>query len=242
MRQGREARSEARAIAQVAAEETRDRGTATSHEEQPFDPVAVNSRFLNMLERMREDLANQSEADGTRGDLIFANVRSFAIAMSTGFLAALLRGGSLIALAFSSLPLWKGFNPLAILAMPGMERKRRKDELKNEEGAKDRGLARLFDDSQERRVQFRPSWLWSSEISSPEGKRSGSRFTVAKRSFTRAPAGIIVPQTSTSQLVTRGLIGARSSSLRISSLLGRRGRGRAPDPPSGPATARDARR
>ena len=56
------------------------------------------------------------------------------------------RGGSLLALTFSSLPLWKGFDPLAILAMTSLERKRRKEELEAEEQAEDRGVARLFDD------------------------------------------------------------------------------------------------
>ena len=52
----------------------------------------------------------------------------------------------MLALTFSSLPLWKGFDPLAILAMSDNERKRHEEELKKED-AEDRGVARLFDDS-----------------------------------------------------------------------------------------------
>ena len=49
---------------------------------------------------------------------------------SAGFLASLLRSGSLAAVAVSSLPLWSPVDPLAVLAMSREERERRERELK----------------------------------------------------------------------------------------------------------------
>lgn len=39
------------------------------------------------------------------------------LTLSTVFLSCLLRAGSLLAIALSTMPLWKGFDPLLILAM-----------------------------------------------------------------------------------------------------------------------------
>jgi hypothetical protein len=68
-----------------------------------------------------------------------------ALVVSTGFLTALLRGGSLLALTFSSLPLWNGFDPLAVLALTREERKKREEELREARRAEDRGAAGLGD-------------------------------------------------------------------------------------------------
>ena len=98
------------------------------------------------LDGLRSQIDGEAEVEQTRQDSVFATVRAMALAVSTGSLAALLRGGSLLALTFSSLPLWNGFDPLAVLAMSGAERKRRRDAQRADEEAEDRAVARMFDE------------------------------------------------------------------------------------------------
>ncbi len=71
-----------------------------------------------------------------------------AIAASLGWLAALLRGGSLAALAISALPMWRGVDPLAILALSDEERKRLEEDLREareQEDAKEKEVGTLLD-------------------------------------------------------------------------------------------------
>jgi hypothetical protein len=74
-------------------------------------------------------------------------------------LVALLRGGSLVAFALSSLPLWRQADPLAVLALSDEEREEREEELRKaerEEELRTRGLDRLLRDGEPRDAQARP--------------------------------------------------------------------------------------
>jgi hypothetical protein len=122
-------------------EPVRDASSHTS-----YNPVLAGARLDSALDALREDLTAEADVEEARSETVFANVRAMALALSTGLLTALLRGGSLLALTFSSLPLWKGFDPLAVLAMTSVERKRRQQEMEAEEAAENRDVARLLDE------------------------------------------------------------------------------------------------
>ena len=61
-----------------------------------------------------------------------------------------MRGGSLAALAFSSLPLWRGVDPLAVLALSDEERERLQEDLKKakeQEDEDEKAVGELLDKS-----------------------------------------------------------------------------------------------
>jgi hypothetical protein len=120
---------------------------ATDRPTLPRDIALSTERLTESLDQMRQDMMDASETEEARGETLFASVRAMALAASSGALAAMLRGGSLLALTFSSLPLWNGFDPLAVLAMSNAERKRREDELRAEEEGEDTAVARIFDET-----------------------------------------------------------------------------------------------
>jgi hypothetical protein len=93
--------------------------------------------------RLHEQLTMISAAEGV------------ALAASAGMLLALLRGGTLVAFALSSLPLWRQADPLAVLALSDEEREEREEELREEE-LRARGLDRLFGDGEHRDPQAGP--------------------------------------------------------------------------------------
>jgi hypothetical protein len=105
----------------------------------------VEGALYQALDQLRDRMAREADLAETPGQSVFASVRAVALVVSTGVLTALLRGGSLLALTFSSLPLWNGFDPLAVLALTREERKKRGEELREAQRAEDRGAAGLGD-------------------------------------------------------------------------------------------------
>jgi hypothetical protein len=135
--------------AEIPAEDRPERiaGGASERPMLPRDLALSTERLTESLDEMRQDMMDASKTEEARNETLFASVRAMALAASSGALAAMLRGGSLLALTFSSLPLWNGFDPLAVLAMSSAERKRRKDELRAEEEGEDTAVARIFDET-----------------------------------------------------------------------------------------------
>ncbi len=63
--------------------------------------------------------------------------------LTTGFVSWVLRGGALAAALLTSMPAWRGFDPLVIFVA-----RRRKDDKENEEDEKDEAISkadRVFD-------------------------------------------------------------------------------------------------
>jgi hypothetical protein len=81
-------------------------------------------------------------------EVIVSAAEGVMIAASMAWLALLLRGGSLAALAFSSIPLWRGVDPLAVLALSDEERERIEEDnrkARDEEDEKEKAVGRLLD-------------------------------------------------------------------------------------------------
>ncbi|MGI9288585.1 MAG: cadherin domain-containing protein, partial [Pseudomonadales bacterium] len=85
-----------------------------------MDSVAINSVMADhalweRLEKMQQEM-NETSAEQEERELIVKIVTGSTLTVSAGFVSWILRGGSLLASFLSTLPLWKGFDPLPILA------------------------------------------------------------------------------------------------------------------------------
>ena len=144
-------RSDAAAVPAAPGSAEREHGVDLSERSpgpmpRPAGLVGATGQLDTSLDRLRQDLTRSADDERSRGETIFAGFRAAALAASTGALAALLRGGSLLALTFSSLPVWKGFDPLAVLALSTAERQARKAAQRAEEEQEDEAVARMFED------------------------------------------------------------------------------------------------
>ena len=147
----------------AAAAEPGDSGTEASKKPRPVrltvrqavgEALAANrgvqqARLWETLDKLRTEISDDAErsADETRSAVTTAE--SVVLAVSSGLLTLLLRGGSLVAAAVSSLPMWRRVDPLAVLSLSEEERRKREREQRearaseDEEGA---GIGELFDD------------------------------------------------------------------------------------------------
>ena len=121
-------------------------------EQDASDPSQIKSgveRMAAALDRIRMEMTDSADEAASEQQAIVSAGQGVALAASLGWLAALLRGGSLAALAISSLPMWRGVDPLAILALSDEERKRLEEDLREareQEDAKEKEVGRLLDD------------------------------------------------------------------------------------------------
>ena len=67
----------------------------------------------------------------TQRQVTVSAAEGFALMLSLGWLGVLLRGGSLAAIAFSALPMWRRVDPLAVLTISEEERVRREQDLRS---------------------------------------------------------------------------------------------------------------
>ena len=79
--------------------------------------------FYNALDKMHQDI-DESEETG-RNNVFTAGVRGTGIALTAGFASWVLRGSSLLASFLSTIPVWRGLDPLPILA--AARKKQKKD-------------------------------------------------------------------------------------------------------------------
>ena len=76
------------------------------------------------MDRLREGDTADSNQQSDAVVVWIARAQTVMMAAGFGLVSALLRGGSLIALATSSLPLWKGLDPIAALLVSDGQRER----------------------------------------------------------------------------------------------------------------------
>ena len=112
-----------------------------------FDP----SVFWEALDRMNQDL---SDPEAAGAPVVLAMTRGVVWSLSAGFVAWMLRAGSLLTTLLSSVPMWKWFDPLPVLALSRKERaeetRRRRRELERE-AREYATAARVLDQSREGR-------------------------------------------------------------------------------------------
>jgi len=81
------------------------------------------------LDRLREEMGRSD--DGVVPEAtILTTIEGVALVLSSSALAVLMRGASLAAAAFSSLPLWRRVDPLTVLTLSDEERWQREQEIR----------------------------------------------------------------------------------------------------------------
>ena len=79
--------------------------------------------LFDSLDQMRRDVLESAQDEAAASDWVVPAVESISLAATTGLLAGVLRSSSLLAMAVSSVPLWKRADPLMVLSLSGEERR-----------------------------------------------------------------------------------------------------------------------
>jgi len=121
-----------------------------------YEPTGVrlgligNERMVQALDRIRQEMTDDARELADQRQVTVSAAEGFALMMSLSWLGVLLRSGSLAAIAFSALPMWRRVDPLAVLTISEEERVRREQELRSARELEDqteRGVGDLLDDS-----------------------------------------------------------------------------------------------
>jgi hypothetical protein len=112
--------------------------------------LAVGHKLAERMTRLADDLERAMQEREHRAHLL-GRVASFSgMALSAGFVAWILRGGSLLASFLASMPAWRHFDPLPVLGS-GQRDRRKHDRKAREEQAQEtkefRGLDRMLESS-----------------------------------------------------------------------------------------------
>jgi VCBS repeat-containing protein len=103
--------------------------------------VDVNKNYDQYSQEIDESFNTELKSQGMRANIVSITAASFA----AGFVSYLLRAGSLVANLMSTLPLWRGFDPIVIFSGDKKKKKDRKDIPKTKEAKSET----LFDDKVE---------------------------------------------------------------------------------------------
>jgi hypothetical protein len=82
----------------------------------------LSTEFLQQLNRFSDELGQAMEEQAEGLSLFVDMLKGTALAFSAGFVAWLLRGGTLLAGLMASLPAWRYFDPVPILGMTKQEK------------------------------------------------------------------------------------------------------------------------
>jgi hypothetical protein len=115
------------------------------------DVSNITSDFYNSIDSSIEMLRNSIESIGRQDEFIIKVVKGVTLMFSVGLATWVLRTGSLIASAITSIPIWKSFDPLPVLPL---SRKKRREKIKEvriiekDERMKNKKVAELLDDAE----------------------------------------------------------------------------------------------
>lgn len=112
--------------------------------------LAVGHKFAEHLSRMADDLNREIEERERQTHLVGRFTFLTGLTLSAGFLAWILRGGSLMASFLVSMPAWRHFDPLPVLKANDRDRQKRDREVKAEREREDRqfhGIDRVLTSS-----------------------------------------------------------------------------------------------
>ena len=94
--------------------------------------LAMGHKLAEHLTRLADDLERAMQEREHQAHLV-GRVASFSgIALSVGFVAWILRGGSLLASFLVSMPAWRHFDPMPVLGSGGKDRRKRAREAREE--------------------------------------------------------------------------------------------------------------
>jgi hypothetical protein len=112
--------------------------------------LAVGHKLAERLAQLADDLDRAVQEREHRAHLVGQAASFSMVALTAGFVAWLLHGGSLLASFLVSLPAWRRLDPLAVLGTTGQDRRkldRKKREEDERESKQFRGLGRVLDKS-----------------------------------------------------------------------------------------------
>ncbi|MFO0699341.1 MAG: cadherin-like domain-containing protein, partial [Nitrospira sp.] len=110
--------------------------------------LAVGHKLVERLNQLAEDLERDVQERQYHNQLVGHVVSFSGIALSAGFVAWLLRGGTLVASFLVSMPAWRHFDPLPVLSIPVGGRRKRDREMRKEleqENKQFRGVGRVLE-------------------------------------------------------------------------------------------------
>jgi hypothetical protein len=106
--------------------------------------------MLQALDQVRQEMTDDARALADERQVTVSAAEGFALMLSLSWLGLLLRSGSLAAIAFSALPMWRRVDPLAVLTISEEERVRREQDLRSARDREDqteKGVGDLLDGS-----------------------------------------------------------------------------------------------
>jgi hypothetical protein len=106
------------------------------------------------LDELFENMSSNKDPEAAQREVAFRTAAGVGLTLSAGFLSWLLRAGSLLASALTTMPLWKGFDPLPVLAA-GRRRKRHKHAVADDapappEADEETGLQEILDPDEQK--------------------------------------------------------------------------------------------
>jgi hypothetical protein len=107
--------------------------------------------------QLRIEMARDSiESVGNQGKFTSKVMTGAKLSLTVGLATWALRAGSLVATAISSMPLWKGFDPLPVLPLSSRERREKimnVRTMEEEESEKDKEIVKLFENKKDENVR-----------------------------------------------------------------------------------------
>ncbi len=104
-----------------------------------------------LLWQALDTINQQMRADDPDAAFLLQIATGTGVLLTAGYVAWILRGGMLASMLISSMPMWKGFDPLPLLAARRRKRKKKDEEEKSRQSAeaadrRARRVERLFTD------------------------------------------------------------------------------------------------
>ena len=113
--------------------------------------VTMPTTFLTKLSTMGQDLERALDDASSQRDFQVKVMTGSTLVLTAGYLAWVLRGGSLLASLLGTLPAWFHFDPLPVLTSTKREQRRQKhhDEMAAKQEAREyKGLDQVFGDDE----------------------------------------------------------------------------------------------
>jgi hypothetical protein len=119
-------RDSAEVVSALGVDEARGEFEKRGREEHPqvdlLRPGFAQLEFFQSLDQMRAEVLEGADGNGD-ADRHRLALKGMAMAATSGLLAGVLRAGSLLTMAVSSVPFWKRADPLTVLSLSKEERR-----------------------------------------------------------------------------------------------------------------------
>jgi hypothetical protein len=117
--------------AQPAVKEVKEVKEVKVSEVKTFAAVQLKSMdaLWSAIDKMKQEIGGSTEEKMSPTEFKVAAAKSSGVVLTAGVVAWILRSGALLSSLMSTIPLWKGYDPLPILAYKDDEEKKEEDEI-----------------------------------------------------------------------------------------------------------------